>query len=386
MNKKHLLVLNTGSSSLKFSVFELNKKSLGSEIFGGSIQLFSGGTLLSYHLNKKKYRIKYSDAYNLKSAWRRIDDLLIDYDLEYIGFRMVHGGEEFIDTTKINSIFLKNIIKYNKFAPLHNPPILDFIHLVRKTWPRIKMSVSFDTAWYKNLRPEAYLYSIPIKFYKKNKIRKYGFHGLNHEIVTNIAAKKLGKKMNNFKAITCHLGSGCSLTWYADSRVLDTTMGFSPNEGLTMSTRSGDVPASVIFYLASELKMTNKEIQSMLNKRSGLFGLSNMRDLRDILSSAGYKVKGFKASQKYTDHQKKRAKLALEIFVYDIARHLASYIGMSKKLDAIVFTGGIGYNSAIIRKMVLDKIQKPKKCKVLVIEEAEMINIAKKTILCLNKK
>lgn len=386
MVKKHLLVLNAGSSSLKFSLFEIEEKSLSKEVMSGSIQLFGQNSLLSYNINKKKYKIKYTDTYNLKSSWKRVVDLLIDYDIEYIGFRMVHGGEEFVDTTRIDNTFLKNIVKYSKLAPLHNPVILDLIYLVRKTWPSIKMSVSFDTAWYSGLKPEAYLYSLPIKLYEQNRIRKYGFHGLNHEIVTKIAADKLNKKLNNFKAITCHLGAGASLTWYGDGRVLDTTMGFSPNEGLTMATRSGDLPASVIFYLSSELKMKNNEIQEMLNKRSGLFGLSNMKDLRDILSAAGYKIKGFNPKQKYTALQKKRAKLALAIFIYDIARYLASYIGMSKKLDAIVFTGGIGYNSAIIRKMILDKIQKPKKCKILVIKEAEMLNIAKKTILCLNKK
>jgi len=383
---RYLLALNAGSSSLKFSVFEMSNKSLDNEVFKGSVQLFGSATLLSYSQGKKKYRVKYSETYSLKNAWNKVRDLLIDYDIEYIGFRMVHGGEEFTGTVRINTSFMKNIVKYDKLAPLHNPITLNLIKLVRKTWPRIKMSVSFDTAWHSGLKPEAYLYSLPIELYERNRIRKFGFHGLNHEMVTKIAAQKLGKKMNKFNAITCHLGAGASLTWYGDNKVLDTTMGFSPNEGLTMATRSGDIPASIIFYLSSELGMKNKDIQEMLDKRSGLFGLSNMKDLRDILSAAGYKIKGFKARKKYTLRQKKRAKVALSIFVYDVARYLASYIGMSKKLDAIVFTGGIGYNSAIIRKMILNKIQKPKKCKILVIEEAEMLNIAKKTILCLNKK
>ena len=357
--KKHLLVLNGGSSSLKFTVFEVTKK-IGKQVLDGSISLHGDKSVLKY----KKKTINYQTGYNLKDWWDYLYEILDVYDIRYVGFRIVHGGEEFTDTVKVNNSFLKKIVKYNKLAPLHNPVTLELMKLVRQTWPRVKMSVSFDTSWHSGLKPEVYQYSLPNFLYNKHKIRKYGFHGLNHEMVTKLAAKKLDKKINKFKAVTCHLGSGSSLAWYMDGKVIDTTMGFSPNEGLTMSTRSGDVPTAIVFYLASELKMKNKDIEDLLNKKSGLLGLTNMRDLRDILSAAGYKVSGFKASHKYSPLDRKRAKLAISIFVYNVARFLASYIGMSKKLDAIVFTGGIGQNSAIIRKMILKKIQKPKNCKV----------------------
>ena len=384
--KKHLLVLNGGSSSLKFTVFEVGKR-LGKQILDGSISLHGEISVLKYkktRLVARQETINYQSGYNLKNWWIYILDLLKDYDIRYIGFRMVHGGEEFTDTIKINNSFLKKIAKYNKLAPLHNPITLELMKLVRQTWPRVKMSVSFDTSWHSGLKPEAYLYSLPISFYKKHHIRKYGFHGLSHEAATNYTAKLLNKKINKLKLITCHLGSGGSITWYLDGQVKDTSMGFSPNEGLTMSTRSGDLPPSVVLYLASELKMPLSKINTLLNKQAGLLGLAGMSDLRNILLASGYKVKGYKSSLKFSKEQKKVAKLALDIYIYDIRRYIASYLAMSKKLDAIVFIGPVAVNNTI-RSMIMKGLQKPKGTKVLLAPEGESINIANKTIKCLSK-
>ncbi|MBT4516497.1 MAG: acetate/propionate family kinase [Candidatus Komeilibacteria bacterium] len=384
--KKHLLVLNGGSSSLKFTVFEVGKR-LGKQILDGSISLHGEISVLKYkktRLVARQETINYQSGYNLKNWWIYILDLLKDYDIRYIGFRMVHGGEEFTDTVKINNSFLKKIAKYNKLAPLHNPITLELMKLVRQTWPRVKMSVSFDTSWHSGLKPEAYLYSLPISFYKKHHIRKYGFHGLSHEAATNYTAKLLNKKINKLKLITCHLGSGGSITWYLDGQVKDTSMGFSPNEGLTMSTRSGDLPPSVVLYLASELKMPLSKINTLLNKQAGLLGLAGMSDLRNILLASGYKVKGYKSSLKFSKEQKKVAKLALDIYIYDIRRYIASYLAMSKKLDAIVFIGPVAVNNTI-RSMIMKGLQKPKGTKVLLAPEGESINIANKTIKCLSK-
>ena len=384
--KKHLLVLYGGSSSLKFTVFEVGKR-LGKQILDGSISLHGEISVLKYkktRLVARQETINYQSGYNLKNWWIYILDLLKDYDIRYIGFRMVHGGEEFTDTVKINNSFLKKIAKYNKLAPLHNPITLELMKLVRQTWPRVKMSVSFDTSWHSGLKPEAYLYSLPISFYKKHHIRKYGFHGLSHEAATNYTAKLLNKKINKLKLITCHLGSGGSITWYLDGQVKDTSMGFSPNEGLTMSTRSGDLPPSVVLYLASELKMPLSKINTLLNKQAGLLGLAGMSDLRNILLASGYKVKGYKSSLKFSKEQKKVAKLALDIYIYDIRRYIASYLAMSKKLDAIVFIGPVAVNNTI-RSMIMKGLQKPKGTKVLLAPEGESINIANKTIKCLSK-
>lgn len=382
MKTRYLLVLNAGSSSLKSAVFELKNKQIKRQVLEASVSLQSNRSVLRY----KNKKINFSSGYNLKNWWSYLHDVLVKYDIAYVGFRVVHGGEEFTSTTTIDNKFLKQIKKYNDLAPLHNPVALELIELVRATWPRVKMSASFDTAWFAGLKPSAYLYSLPLKYYSQHKIRKYGFHGLSHESANNFALAKLKKAANKSSIITCHLGSGSSIAWQEQGRLMDTTMGFSPNEGLTMSTRSGDLPPSIIFFMARQLKMSLDKIEELLDSQSGLLGLAGMSDLRDVLLASGHKVAGYKSSLKFTKEQKQKAKLALDIYIYDIRRYLASYIAMSKKLDAIVFTGGIGYNSAIIRKMILNKIQKPKKCKVLVIEEAEMLNIAKKTILCLNKK
>jgi len=381
---KHLLVLNNGSSSLKFAVFETVGQKLGKEILSGAVSLSGDKSVLSYRLKRKKYKINYQSGYNIKLWWEYIYDLLGQFDIQYVGFRMVHGGEEFTSTTKVDSLFLNKIKKYNKLAPLHNPVTLLLIRLVKTSLPRVKMSVSFDTSWYKNLEPEAYLYSIPLKYYTEHKIRKYGFHGLSHEAATSYAGLLLHKKPDKLRLITCHLGSGSSITWYMDGLVKDTTMGFSPNEGLTMATRSGDIPANIVFYLAKSAKMTLIEINKLLNKKSGLLGLSGMADLREVLLASGYKVEGYKSKKKFSPLQKKSARLALHIYIYDIKRYLASYLGMSKNLDAIVFTGAVGANPQI-RKMVLAGLNIDKKTKVLFAPEGEIENIAKKTILCLIK-
>lgn len=378
---KHLLVLNNGSSSLKFAVYEIKNKSLGKVVLSGNFSLENNKSVLTYKLKNKSSKINYQTGFNLKNWWHYLHDLLVSFDICYVGLRMVHGGEEFTATTNVNKQFIEKIKKYSRLAPLHNPLAIELIELVKKTWPKVKTSVSFDTAWYKDLNPDAYLYSLPLSFYNKYKIRKYGFHGLSHEMATLYAAEKTNKKLNKLKCITCHLGAGSSLTWY-DGKVMDTTMGFSPNEGLTMATRSGDIPASIVFYLNEEAKMPLPKINELLNKKSGLLGLAGMSDLRDVLLAAGYRVAGYKSSLKFSKQQKTLAKTALKIFIYDIRRYLASYIGMTNKIDAIVFTGAIGQNQ-LIRKMVLKDINKPSNCKILAMPTAEMQNLANKTLKCL---
>ncbi|MBT7228235.1 hypothetical protein HN859_01880 [Candidatus Parcubacteria bacterium] len=366
---------------MKFAVFEVDKKILGKSVLSGHFSIAGKKSILVYKSGNKTSTINYQTGHNLKNWWHHLHDLLVNFDITYVGLRMVHGGEEFTDTVKVNNQFLNRIKKYNKLAPLHNPAALDLADLVKKTWPKVKTSMSFDTAWYKDLGAEAYLYSLPISLYNKYKIRKYGFHGLSHEMATLYAAKMTNKKLNKLKVITCHLGAGSSITWY-DSKVKDTTMGFSPNEGLTMATRSGDIPASVVFFLNQEVKMPLPKIKELLNKKSGLLGLAGMADLREVLLAAGYRVSGYKSSLKFDKKQKDLAKVALQIFIYDIKRYLASYIAMTKKLDAIVFTGAIADN-ALIRKMILKDLVKPKKCRVLVAPTGETMNLANKTLKCL---
>ncbi|MDD5749829.1 MAG: hypothetical protein PHO91_03555 [Patescibacteria group bacterium] len=380
---RHLLILNNGSSSLKFSVFALGKE-LGNEVLTGSFSLYGQKSVLTYSQGRKKTRINYQSAYDLSAWWRHLLGLLTKFDIAYVGFRLVHGGEEFNQVQKIDKNLLTRVKKYNQLAPLHNPTTLALVQLAKQTWPRAKMALTFDTAWHRSMAPEAYLYSLPLQYYKNYGIRKYGFHGLSHEAAALYAAKKLGKSISQLSLISCHLGSGSSLAWVVNGKVKDTTMGFSPNEGLTMATRSGDLPSGVVLYMARELKIPLKEIDIILNKQSGLLGLSGLADLRDVLLAAGYRVADYKSSYKFNSEQRKMAKTALAVYVYDIRRYLASYLAMSKKLETIVFGGTVSQNKDI-RRLVLKDLNLPKGIKIFIAPEGEMKNIAQKTIQCLKK-
>lgn len=376
---KNLLILNNGSSSLKFAVFEYDKKNLGRTIFTGSYSSYNDKSILIYQKNNKVSQVNYATAYSIVGAWQAIHEILAKLDIQSVGMRIVHGGAEFKKSCKLDKNVVDKISKYNHLAPLHNRQSFELIKLVQATWPKVKIIASFDTAWFADLEPEAYLYSLPIKYYEKFGIRKYGFHGLSHEMACLYAAKKLNIKINKLSAVSLHLGSGSSIAWLENGKVKDTTMGFSPNEGLTMATRSGDLPAAVALYLAQEQKMSLSAIDRLINQESGLLGLSGSADLREVLLAAGHKVSGYKSSFKYSPSQKKLAKLALAVYIYDIKRYLASYLGMSKKTQAIIFTGAIGINSAVIRNLVLKNLNLPKGCRVLVAPEGEMKNIATKT-------
>lgn len=377
--KKNLLILNNGSSSLKFAVFETDEKNLGPVVFEGSYSAYHDKSILIYQKNNKKSQVNYAVAYSVTAAWQAIHEILAQLDIQAVGMRIVHGGSEFKKSCKLDKNVVEKISKYNHLAPLHNQQSFDLIKLVQATWPKVKIIASFDTAWFSGLEPEAYLYSLPIKYYEKFGIRKYGFHGLSHEMACLYAAKKLNTKINKLSAISLHLGSGSSIAWLEAGKVKDTTMGFSPNEGLTMATRSGDLPASVALYLAQGCKMSLTGIDRLINQESGLLGLSGSVDLREVLLASGYKVSGYKSSFKYTSAQKKLAKQALAVYTYDIKRYLASYLGMSKKPQAIIFTGVVGINSSVIRNLVLKNLNLPKGCRVFIAPEGEMKNIATKT-------
>ncbi|MFA6525426.1 MAG: hypothetical protein WCT33_04150 [Patescibacteria group bacterium] len=378
-NKQNLLVLNNGSSSLKFTVFDYDKRGLGKIIIEGAYSGYNTGSVLEYHINDKKIRRKYSNKYTLKSAWQVVSKIFYQIDIQTVGLRVVHGGPEFRNSCKLDKKTIQKISKYNNLAPLHNIQSLEQARLVQMTWPRVTIVASFDTAWFSDLEPEAYLYSLPVRYCEKFNIRKYGFHGLSHEMACVYAAEKIGVSLKKLSAITVHLGSGASMAWLENGRVKDTTMGFSPNEGLTMATRTGDLPVAVAMYLAKEQKMSWDEIDHLINKKSGLLGLYGNADLREVLTAAGYKIAGYKSASKYSAVQTKSAKQALAVYVYDIRRYLASYLGMSRKPQAIVFTGVIGMHSEIIRNLVLKNIHLPKSCRVLIAPEGEMINIAQKT-------
>ncbi|OGY47497.1 MAG: hypothetical protein A3J62_00690 [Candidatus Buchananbacteria bacterium RIFCSPHIGHO2_02_FULL_38_8] len=245
--------------------------------------------------------------------------------------------------------------------------------------PNLKNVAVFDTAFYKTIPDYAYLYAIPFEFYEEYDIRRYGFHGISHQYVAELAAEKLKKPLKKLKLITCHLGSGSSMTAVKFGKAIETSMGFTPLEGLTMGTRSGDLDPSVAFFLMRKLNLSVSEIEELLNKESGLkgiFGYSN--DMRDIMVAAGYKIPGYKRPKEFNQKEKQRAKLALKIFIYDIVRYIGSYATIMNGVDYIVFTAGIGERNPTIRNMIIREVRKTfRKVKSLTIPTDEELMIAK---------
>lgn len=375
MNK--LLVINSGSATLKFKVFSIS--GLKEEISGIVERIGLKGSFLSIKSSKgefiKKYPLGVRDhSLALREIIFQIRDILPEIKL--VGHRVVHGGGVFHEPVKLNQNIINRLAKYNKLAPLHNPINLACAAAALKILPQANHLAVFDTAYYSTIPEYAHRYALPEKFYKLG-IRRYGFHGLSHKYSALEGAKKAKLKIKQTKIITCHLGSGCSLTATLNGRAMDTTMGFTPLEGLTMSTRAGDLDASIPLYMIDELKMSTGEITDVLNNQSGLLAVAGTMDMREILSASGHKVLGYKVVKKFTPKQKTNSKLALNIFIYDIVRYIGQLATSMDGVDLIVFTGGIGERSSVIRAMILDKIKHLRHFKSIVVKANEELMIAR---------
>ena len=257
-------------------------------------------------------------------------------DIEVVGHRVVHGGKHFSDTTIINDHVKDKIRELSSLAPLHNPPNLEGIEVAEEIFKNAKQVAVFDTAFHQSIPEHAYKYAIPNEYLEKHHIRLYGFHGTSHKYVSEKANQYLGKK--DSKIITIHLGNGCSMTAVKNGKSIDHTLGFSPVSGLIMGTRSGDVDPAIIFHLAERHGFELKDINNMLQKESGMLGLTGYSDLRDI--------------QKEAEKGNKNCLLALDMNAYRIKKYIGSYAAIMNGLDAIVFTAGIGENSEKIRELV----------------------------------
>lgn len=376
---EYILVINSGSATLKFKVFE----SAGlREILSGVVERISlPGCFIELKTKNKKSK-EMIKAHNHEDALKIVLSRIKDYglnaeDFSAIGHRVVHGGEEFVKPTVVTAEVLKKLEKYSKLSPLHNPANLAGIKACRKILPRAKNIAVFDTGFHSTLPVYAYLYAIPGIFYKKYGIRRYGFHGISHEYVANEAAKKLGKPLGKINLITCHLGSGASITAIRGGKAVDTSMGFTPLEGLVMSTRSGDLDPAIPLYLIRELKIKPEEVDDILNKKSGLLGLSGFSDMRDVLIAAGNKVAGYKG-QKADLKKSKIAKIALNIFVHRVKKYIGAYAAVLGRVDAVVFTAGIGERNKTVRDMIMRGMKISGQPKILAIPTNEELMIAKK--------
>jgi len=340
-----ILVLNSGSSSLKFQLFEIKEKEY--VLIKGIVDgIGLDNSFIKYEIkgNAKKINKKIK---NHKAALKDVLDIILNNkiisslsDIKAIGHRAVHGGEEFKKTVLINDKVMKKIDELSELAPLHNPANLTGMRVCKELLPNVKQVAVFDTEFHSNMPEKAFVYGIPYKYYKGDGIRRYGFHGTSHKYVSKKAAEILGKNYDKLKIITCHLGNGSSIAAVQNGKSIDTSMGFTPLEGVIMGTRCGDIDPAIIFFLMKKEKLSVKEVDNLLNKKSGLFGISGISpDVRVLWDN---EKKG-----------NKRAGLALDILGYRIAKYIGSYIAVLNGVDAIVFTAGIGENAFYVRERIL---------------------------------
>jgi len=372
-----ILVINCGSSSAKYQLFDIAKEKV---LARGMVErIGSSGSNLRYQLNGEIHnkKIACKDHYR---AIRIIVDALTDKhdgvigsidEIDGIGHRVVHGGEEFKESTLITKRVVDSIKKYSELAPLHNPPSLAGIKACASILEGIPQVAVFDTSFHQTMPAVAFLYGLPFRYYKNYGVRKYGFHGTSHRFVAERYAKVLGRSLKSLKLITCHLGNGCSMAAVNMGKSVDTTMGFTPLEGLLMGTRSGDLDPAVVFYIMEKESLTPARISDILNKESGLLGISGIsNDMRDIVKKAKSKAKSAQ-----------RAKLALEIYIYRIKKYIGAYMAAMGGLDAVIFTAGVGENNPWIVKRIKEDLKGvvPKKAKFLVIPTDEELLIARDT-------
>lgn len=343
-----VIAVNAGSSSIKFQLFQMPEEKV---IAKGMIERIGlPGSLLSMSVNDKRFKEKL-DIPNHEMAIKLLLDRLVTNgaiqsleDLDGIGHRVVHGGEKFNDSVLITRKNLDEIESLVELAPLHNPANIAGIKEFQKVLPNVPQVAVFDTAFHQTMPESSYLYSLPYDYYKEFGIRKYGFHGTSHKYVSQRAAEILGRPLEQLRLISCHLGNGASIAAIKGGESIDTSMGFTPLAGVTMGTRSGNIDPALIPYLMEKTDKTADEVLDILNKKSGMLGVSGFSsDLRDIELEA--------ARGNY------RAELALDIFADRIHKYLGSYAARMSGVDAIIFTAGIGENSSFIRAKILKGLQ-----------------------------
>ena len=342
-----ILVLNSGSSSIKFQIFDMQKIV---PICQGVIeQIGESRGHIKFVYGKEKEITKESVIKNHSVGIELLEELLIDNkvlksfdELRAVGHRVVHGGEYFSKPTLINDEVIKKIEKVSPLAPLHNPVNLIGIKAISKVNPSLIQVAVFDTAFHQSIPDFAYHYALPYEYYTNNQVRRYGFHGTSHHYVAKEAAKILQKDINECNLITLHLGNGASMAAVKNGKSVDTSMGLTPLEGLVMGTRCGDIDPAIIFYLSRNLNLSIDELDNILNKKSGLKGICGINDMREVEQKA--------------NSGDKKAKLALEIFCYRIKKYIGAYSVAVGKVDALVFTGGIGEHSSTVREKVCSNL------------------------------
>ncbi|MCB2288181.1 acetate kinase [Clostridium sp. CS001] len=338
-----VLVINCGSSSLKYQLIDMKDENCLAQ--GLIERIGSEGSVLTQKVEgRSKYVVK-QNMQDHTDAIKLVLETLIDEtngvikgvnEISAVGHRVVHGGECYSKSVLIDENVMIALKECSKLAPLHNPPNIIGINACKALMPNTPMIAVFDTAFHQDMPEHAYIYPLPYELYEEHKVRKYGFHGTSHKYVSQVAADMMNKDIKDLKIISCHLGNGASIAAIKGGKSIDTSMGFTPLAGLAMGTRAGDIDPAIITFLEQELSMSSKEVSDLVNKKSGVLGISGLSsDFRDIWDAA---------------ENNKRAQLALDVFHYKIKTFICSYAGALGGVDCIIFTAGIGENSSKARE------------------------------------
>ena len=365
-----ILVLNAGSSSVKFAVAHDRHIFVRGNIdhFGqrAGVRLMAGR-----HTSQRTANIP-----NLRTALTAVHKILAKLNITptIVAHRIVHGGPKLSKPSKLTPAVIRYLHQLIELAPLHQPANLLGISFAKKAWPKATEWGVFDTAIYRALPVKVRTYALPRNITKRLHIEKYGFHGLSHDWAFRQLAHQLNKPINKLTAVTIHLGAGASMTLWKHGRPADTTMGFTPLEGLVMATRSGDIDPAIPLFIQDKLGWSAKKVEHLLEQHAGLVGLTGMSDMRDVLGAAGHSVLGW-PRRRWTTAARKRAKQALDIYIYHVRRTLAGYLGLAD-VQAIVFTGPIG-NNRTIQKLILRDLPAARRIKCLAVianEEQDVVD------------
>lgn len=348
----NVLVINCGSSSLKYQLIDSESEKVLAK--GLCERIGINGSAIT-HQPEGGEKVKTEVSMNnhtvaVKLVIENLTDAKVGViqsldEIGAVGHRIVHGGEKFSAATLLTDEVLKEVESCNDLAPLHNPANLIGINSCKEIMPNVPMVGVFDTAFHQTMPAKAYLYGIPYEYYEKYKVRRYGFHGTSHEFVSKRCAEIFGKDKKDLKVVVCHLGNGASVSAVDGGKCIDTSMGLTPLEGLIMGTRSGDIDPAIVSFLADKENLSADEVVDILNKKSGVLGLSNgfssdFRDLGDAASNGN-----------------EQAKVTLETYAYRVAKYIGSYAVAMKGLDAIVFTAGVGENNASARELIGEYVE-----------------------------
>ena len=345
----NVLVINCGSSSLKYQLIDADSEKVLAK--GLCERIGIDGGMHTYQPDGAQKIKTDVDMPSHTKAVQLVLDALTDSkngviksldEIDAVGHRIVHGGEKFSKSVLINDEVIKAIEECNDLAPLHNPANLIGVNSCKELMPNVPMVAVFDTAFHQTMPEKAYLYGIPYEYYKKYKVRRYGFHGTSHEYVANRTAQFLGKDINDMKIIVCHLGNGASVSAVKNGKCVDTSMGLTPLEGLIMGTRSGDLDPAILEFISEKENLSIKEMLAILNKKSGVYGLSDgvSSDFRDLGEAA--------------DSGNAQAKTALETYAYRVAKYIGAYTAAMNGVDAITFTAGVGENNISARAQICE--------------------------------